>query len=182
MARTWVLLALLGCGRIGFDPLGADRDGAGPDDDGPPGGGDGSMTVGDGGRADGPPIMMDPDAPLPDAQPAACAEAIPVTVGVPIMMDTCATGEDRIDGCPGASLDELVFEFVVPQNGSYTVRTYAGGTMNVITTGEVDGPCAGTAGCFGIRSTGYSAEETHYFTVEAASGTCQPIEFLISSP
>ena len=174
LVRTWLLLALLGCGRIGFDPLGADHDG-------PPGGGDGSTAMGDAGRSDGPPSPLDAPGDV-DAQPPACAEAIPVVVGVPIAMDTCATGMDRIDGCPADSLDELVFELIVPQSGPYTVRTYVGGTENVITTGEVDGPCASTVSCFGIRSTPLTAKETHYFTVEAASGSCQGIEFLVTMP
>jgi hypothetical protein len=98
------------------------------------------------------------------------------------MMDTCATGLDRIDGCPGPSLDELVFEFIPPQSGNYTVRTYVAGTMNVITTGEVDGPCASAVSCFGIRNVPFAAKEAHYFVVEASTGSCQAIEFLVSMP
>ena len=161
------MCAATACGRIGFDPFGAASDGS-PVGDGhlPPG--DGSTTAGDMAQA--------------DMAITACTNAIPVTVNQPITISTCATGKDAFDGCAGAALDEVVFEFVAPIAGGYTVRTFDSGTQNVITTAEVDAPCKANAGCFGIKGTPMSQGETSYFAVEAASGACQMIDFSITMP
>ena len=162
----------MSCGRVSFDPLtGANGDGN-PAGDGTTSG-DGAMS-GDGGTT--------PDASPPDAQPAACAEAIPVTVNVPITRDTCSTGLNRVDGCAGAALNEVVFKFTAPASGAYTVQTHPAGTTNVITTGDVDNQCAANAGCFGLRSTSFSAGQTTYYVVEASTGACQNIDFSITMP
>jgi hypothetical protein len=65
--RVVVLLALAGCGRVGFDPVDTTGDGA---------------TSGDGpqnGDANGD-AVTDTSAPI-DSVPAACANAVPVTIG-----------------------------------------------------------------------------------------------------
>lgn len=158
------MLAATACGRVNFDPSGTATDA-------PVGGGsDGSTTTGDGPPAD------------PDAAVTACTGAIQVTVDNPITIDTCATGKDLLDGCSGAALDEVVFVFVAPIAGSYTVRTFDSGTANVITTASVDAPCTGNAGCFGIKSAPMSQGQTSYFAVEAAAGACQMIDFSVTMP
>jgi len=168
----WLIAAALlaACGRVGFDPLGGGGSPTG--DGGNPVGSDGSATGSDG---------LPPPPPPADALAAACQEAIPASVNVPIFKNTCDTGKDRIDGCAGAALNELVFVFTAPAAGSYTVETFDdGATTNVITTGEVDDACATNAGCFGIRQTTWSAGETHYYVVESPSGQCQNIQFSVS--
>src|SRR5262245_14934297 len=89
----WVIAALLvtACGRLHFDPFGAAGDGSTPNSEGAAPGGDGGPS----------------DASGIDGPPAACKDAIPVTVNVPISKNTCDTGLDRIDGCAGAALAEL---------------------------------------------------------------------------
>ena len=167
----WLIAAALlaACGRVGFDPLSG---GGGTPT------GDGSNPPGSDGNT--PPPAGDADPPPVDALAAACQQAIPATVNVPISKNTCDTGLDRVDGCGGSALDELVFVFTAPAAGSYTVQTFDGSTANVITTGEVNNTCAGNAGCFGIRQTSWSAGETHYFVVESPSGACQNIRFSVS--
>jgi len=155
------LLLVAACGRLNFDPFGASGDGHPP-------GGDGSSV------SDGPPPV--------DAQPAACAQAIAVSVNQPITRDTCSTGQNRVDGCAGESLAELVYRFVAPVSGSYTVRTFDQGGANIITTGEVDGACAANAGCFGLKTVPMAADETVYFVVEASTGACQMVTFSVTMP
>jgi hypothetical protein len=155
------------CGRLNFDPFGATGDGQPP-------GGDGS-SAGDGSS------VADGAEPV-DALPAACAEAIAVTVNNSITMDTCSSGLNRVDGCAGESLDELVFRFVVPVSGGYTVRTFDQGTANIITTGQVDGACVANAGCFGLKQVPMTEGQTFYFVVEASTGTCQTVTFSVTMP
>ena len=99
---------------------------------------------------------------------------------MPITRDTCSTGLDRIDGCAGAALNELVFKLTVTTSGTYSVQTNPAGTTNVITTGNVDGACTGNAGCFGVRNTSFIAGQTLYFVVEASAGSCQNVDFKIT--
>jgi len=162
------MIAATACGRIGFDPLGAASDGSqgGGSDMPPPG--DGPGTTGD-------------TAP-PDMAVTACTGAIHVTVNQPITTSTCATGKNLFDGCAGPALDEVVFEFVAPAAGSYTVQTFESGTMNIITTANVDAPCAASAGCFGLKQASMGQGQTTYFAVEASSGACQMIDFSITMP
>jgi hypothetical protein len=155
------LLLVAACGRLNFDPFGATGDGQPP-------GGDGSNV------SDGPPPV--------DALPAACAQAIAVSVNQPITKDSCSTGQNRVDGCAGESLDELVFRFVAPVSGSYTVRTFDQGGANIITTGRVDDPCVANSGCFGLSSTMMTVGQTSYFVVEASTGTCQTVTFSVTMP
>ena len=161
------MLAASACGRIGFDPFGAAAGGAPP-------GGDSALPPGDGNTTT--------DSAQPDAAVTACTDAIRVTVNQPITIDTCASGMDLFDGCAGAALDEVVFEFIAPVGGGYTVRTFEAGTSNIITTANVDGPCTGNAGCFGLKQTSFSQDQTTFFAVEAASGACQMITFSITMP
>jgi hypothetical protein len=158
--RALLFVVVAGCGRIAFDPLG---DGAiGPGGDGSSGG-DGGGSNGDG-------------APL-DAI-TACANAITLQPLTPIMIDTCSTGLDQIDGCGPASTREVVFKFTVPTSGGYNFRARDAGTQNVSnTTGLVDGACAATVTCAGILGRTFTAGEVIYFVVEASSGTCATIEF-----
>ncbi|HEY5925717.1 MAG TPA: hypothetical protein VIV11_28720 [Kofleriaceae bacterium] len=168
MRRLVVMVALVGCGRVGFDPT----PGSGPGDDG--GGGSGG---GDGGGAsDG--SITGGDAPMPDAQPAACATAMTVQAGTPIAISTCAGNNDRFDGCGPNSTFEVVFKFFVPATGTYTVRAFDAGTMNISnTTGRLNAGCTTTTTCTGVLQTTFTSGTIEYFVVEASSGGCTNIEF-----
>ena len=163
------MLAATACGRIGFDPFGPASDGAQGSGSEMPPPGDGNTTGTD---------MAQPDM----MAITACTGAIKVTVNQPITISTCATGKNLFDGCAGAALDEVVFEFVAPVAGGYSVRAFASGTTNIITTANVDGPCAGNAGCFGLKQAAMSQGQTTFFAVEASTGTCQMIDFSITMP
>jgi hypothetical protein len=162
------MFAATACGRIGFDPLGPAADGSSGDGSNMPPPGDAPGTTG--------------DTAQPDMAVTACTAAIQVTVNQPFTTSTCATGTDLFDGCAGAALDEVVFEFVAPVAGGYSVRTFASGTTNIITTANVDAPCAASAGCFGLKQASMSQGQTTYFAVEASSGACQMIDFSITMP
>lgn len=155
--------AICGCGRLGFDPLGEGGDGG-------PAGGDGSS----GSDATG--TMTDA---MPDAMPAACAEAIDVVTGTPFRSTTC-TGFDRIVGCVGASAEEVVFRWVVPANGVYTVSSTEVATGTIRSTGRVNAACATATSCAGISQMPYTAGQVVYFAVESTTG-CMTYDFLVAA-
>src|SRR5689334_1525533 len=110
----WVLVvAIVGCGRLGFDAQGGDAPG-GPGRDSTIGGGD---------------AMGDGSGNMSDASNA-CANAKVVTVGQRLATSTCV-GQDLLDACGPANTMEVVFSFTPPQSGSYNVRAYDAGTNNI---------------------------------------------------
>lgn len=165
VAAAVVVVAVAGCGRIGFDP-------ALPGDDAP-GGGDGG-TGGDGGDGGGGDIV--------DAPPAtACDDAIPVELGVRLLIDTCAQAADRVDGCGPPGTQDVVLAFAVPATRAYQFRLHDPGTNNVSESlGIVDAACARVGTCAGITGTTLTGGQTVYFAAEASSGGCRMVEFLIT--
>lgn len=159
------LVIVAACGRVNFDPVGGDSDGDG-------GTGDGA-TGGDGGLLDGSVI---------DTFPAACADAIMININQTTTMSTCATGLDRLDGCGPLGTQELVFKAVLPATTTYTYRAFDAGTLNINnSTMRLTTQCAVQVGCNGTTTTTLAAG-TYYFMVEASSGGCASIDFLVSQP
>ena len=159
----WVLLvAVVGCGRVGFDANG-DASGV-PGRDSPTGSGD---------------AMGDGPGDMSDAAPNACANAKVVTVGQRLATSTCV-GQDLIDSCGPANTQEVVLSFTPPQAATYTVRAFDPGTMNVSNaTAQANATCTTAAQCTGITQKQFQAGMTYYFVVEAGGGGCASIEFLI---
>jgi len=168
--RSLSLLCLTACGRLGFDPPGT----LGDDTVDPDGRLGDSATSGDSSQ------QMMIDAQLVDAQPAACANAIPVSVGRTGPTSTC-THPDLLDGCVAAARQEVVFKFVVPTTRGYNMSAKNPGTMNISnSTSIVNVPCtAPMGGCAGLLGTTFTAGQTVYFMVEASSAACAMIEFEI---
>lgn len=159
--RGLLLVAVIGCGRIEFDPIRDARLGDGALGDGRLG--DGA----NGGSDDG-----------HDARVTACASAIPIGVSETITVDTCSTGMDLLDGCGPAGTKEVVFAFTVPATSGYTFAAYNAGTNTVSNaTGLVTAACDGTVTCAGILGRSYTAGDVVYFAVEASSGGCVVIDF-----
>jgi hypothetical protein len=158
----WVLLvAIVGCGRVGFDAQG-DASGV-PGRDSVTGGGD---------------AMGDSPGNMPDA-PNACANAKVVTVGQRLATSTCV-GQDLLDACGPTNTQEVVFSFMPPQTATYTVRALDPGTNNVSnTTSQLNDMCTMGGVCTGITQKQLQAGTTYYFVVEASGGGCTQIEFLI---
>jgi hypothetical protein len=161
--------AICGCGRLGFDPPGSSDGAAG--DDAPPGGSDASGSGG---------IDAMTDAMMIDAMPAACAEAIEVFANTMKRSATCL-GLDRFDGCGPNATEEVVFKWVVPASGSYTVTSTNVGTGAINSTGRVNAGCTGTTSCIGVSQTMYTAGQVIYFALEAPTGGCVTYDFLIMS-
>ena len=157
-----LIVLLAACGRIGFDPTGGITSMRDADDDG--------STNGD--------ALNTGDARGPDAQTAACATAMPVSVGI-TQANTCTGNFDRIDGCGPAGTREIVFRFAPTTTRNYTIQTRFRGTMNVFSTGKVDAACTGNNGCTGISSTNHTAGQTYYFVIEDPQGGCIDIDFEI---
>jgi len=170
MRGLWIV-AVCACGRLGFEPpAGSDSQGSGSGSN--DGGGSGS-GAGDGGGSG-----LPTDAPMVDAQPAACANAFTLQFNVPYATSTCAGSNDRIDACGPATTNEVVFKFTAPSSGSYTIRARDAGTQNVSnSTGVVNASCNGTTQCVGVLGTPFTAGETRYFVIEASGGGCANIEF-----
>ncbi len=157
-----LLLVLVGCGRIAFDPIGGD-------DVAPTGDGGGSGS-GDGGGSS----MT--DGAMPDAL-TACNNALTLQPLTSMAVSTCS-GSDLLDGCGPAGTQEVVFKFVVPTTGGYNFRARDAGTQNVSnSTGFVNAGCTATVQCVGITSQPYTAGQVLYFAIEASSGGCANIEF-----
>lgn len=149
------LLLLCACGRIGFDPLATGDDQPAAD----------ANVAGDAAT---------------DGAPSACQSAMVVGVGRTAPLDTCAAG-DRIDGCAGPGVADLVFEFTAPTSRGYNFAAKNPGTDNVSNSvARVDSACATTSGsCAGILSFALNAGDTVHLVVEAASGSCTTIELEI---
>jgi hypothetical protein len=163
---TWLVLATSACGRVSFDPIDVhgDADVSRP--------GDGSVT-GDGVSVDG---------PMSDAQPFACANAVPVQVGTPITISTCRAG-DHVEGCGPTGTEEVVFELVVPATAGYTFRAFDTGTQDISnSTGVLDATCMQVSGCAGILGLSFNAGDVVDLVVEASSGGCATIDFSVTSP
>ena len=154
-----MLCLLIGCGRIGIDPIGD-----------PSGDGGGSATDDGGGSASG-------DASI-DAPPTACAFAVTLQPFTPLNINTC-TGRDQVDGCGGANTEEVVFKFTVPTTGSYSFRARDPGTQNVSnSTAMLNAACTAIGPCAGVLASSFNAGQVLYLIVEAnAAGGCAQIEF-----
>jgi hypothetical protein len=160
--RWAFVIALAACGRVGFDPIAGELP---PNGDGPPAPHDsGSGSA----------------APMVDAQPVACAAAIPVTPGVKKTTSTCVGG-DHLDGCGPPGTQEVVFELTVPATGSYQVQAFDSLTTNISdSVAQVNAACTATSGaCAGILSQSLNAG-VYYFIVEDAAGSCGTIDFLVN--
>ncbi len=156
------MLGLVGCGRLGFDPVDPTGDGALPSGDGRPG---------DGALADGPSV---------DALAAACGDAMPIGVGRTATIDTC-TLIDRIDGCGPANTKEVIFRFVPPATQGYVFRAFDGATANTSnSTALINASCNGIGSCAGVLGTGGTAGQPMYLIVESSSGGCASIQFSIN--
>ena len=159
------MAVIAGCGRIGFDPAG----GAVPPNDGKlPN--DGKPATGDSGSAT--PI----DAPV-----SACvANGMPVQAGVIAHVSTCAS-PDRLDGCGPAGTKEVILEFTPLTSGGYNARAYDHGTQNItmVSTTFFDQSCQSASACAALLGTTYTAGEHYYFVLEASSGGCADIDFLV---
>ena len=160
------MIAMSGCGRVSFDPLG---------DSGPPSLHDSSTSSGDAEVSDGA-----PDGTPLDALGAACSNAIAVTVGTTTALSTC-TGQDVLDTC-SSNKQELVLRFVPPASGGYTFRALDPGTQNISnSTARLDPGCTmQVGGCTGILGTSLTAGQPVYFAIEAAAGACAMIEFQVT--
>lgn len=157
------MLVLVGACRIGFDPTTGSDDTPGGSSNGDGGtmtGNDGSLTI--------------------DAQPAACAEATTVALGL-TLLDTCTGNQNRIDGCAsGSTTNEIVIHFRPTVTKAYTFAAYDAGTQNVSnSTARMNADCVTIQSCNGITGTTLTAGVDYYFVVEASSGACADIEFSI---
>ena len=165
MMRWVLLVAVAGCGRLGFDAHG-DASG-GPGRDAVTGGGD-AMGDGGGGGGDG-----------ADAPANACTNAKVVTVGQRLATSTCV-GQDLLDACGPPGTEEVVFSFTPPQTAGYNVRAYNAGTNNISnSTAQLNAACMQPGSCTGILGTTFQTGMTYYFVVEASGGGCASIEFLV---
>lgn len=164
-AAVLLLVVVTACGRLGFEPVGGEL-------------GDGPAASGDAALDDATTV----DAPAIDAAITACTAPIQIQVNVPITVDTCA-GADLVDGCGPPNTREVVFELMVPATAGYTARAYNAGTQNVSnSTAILTGGCTQAMACAGVLGRGFTAGQTIYFVVEASSGTCASIDFLVSQP
>jgi hypothetical protein len=158
-----VTAAVAGCGRIGFDPAG----GALPPNDG--------KLPHDGKTSDS------GSASLIDAPVSACvANGMPVQAGVLTHVSTCAS-PDRLDGCGPTGTKEVILEFIPPASNGYNARAYDHGTMNItmVSTTVFDHDCQPMGMCAGLLGTTYTQGVPYYFVLEASSGGCADIDFLV---
>lgn len=163
--KAVVLLALAGCGRLGFDPVGTTGDDASP--------GDGAQT----GDANGD-AVADTNAPI-DSFPAACANAVAVTIGRTADLDTCAM-VDSIDGCGPVGAREIVLRFDPPTTRGYNFRAFDGATNNTSnSTATLNPACTATVQCAGLLGITGTAGQPMYLIVEASAGGCATIQFSI---
>ena len=163
MRLAWLVIAA-GCGRIGFDPAGGGlppNDGKLPND---------GKASGDSGNAS-----------LIDAPVSACiANGMPVQAGVMAHVSTCAS-PDRLDGCGPTGTKEVILEFIPPASTGYNARAYDHGTMNItmVSTTVFDHTCAPMGVCAAFLGTTYTQGVPYYFVLEASSGGCADIDFLV---
>ena len=165
-----LLVAVAACGRVGFDPINGN----------PLGGGDATTSPGSDSGIGGSDARR--SGPGADAQPLACANALPVQVNVLKTTSTCVGG-DHIDGCGPVGTQEVVFEFVAPAAGSYMFEAYDTGTTNVSnSTATLDPMCTTLqSGCDGILGLALNQGDVLYLIVEASSGGCATIDFSVTS-
>jgi hypothetical protein len=159
--RIALLVALAGCGRLGFDPVTGDALLGG---------------TGDGPNGDG--VVTDTGSMI-DSFPQACLDAIPIGIGRTVTMDTCAQ-PDRIDGCglPGAK--EIIFRFDPPATSGYTFRAFDGATNNTSnSTAIINAACTGIGSCAGVLGMGATMGQPVYIIVEASNGGCAQIQYSI---
>jgi hypothetical protein len=164
-----VLLAVAACGRIGFDPITGETGGDAASSTG------GDARPGDGGSgSSGNPT---------DAQPLACAKALNVQLAARLTTSTCVGG-DHLDGCGPPSTQEVVFEFVAPASDGYQFQAYDTGTNNISnSTTTIDASCtvADQQSCSGVLGLTLNQGDVLYLIVEAASGGCTTIDFLVTA-
>jgi len=154
--RLVLLLGLVGCGRLDFDPVG--------------GGGDANPGGGDG-KTDG---VLAIDAPA-----SACADAVVVSIGRSGNLDTCLL-PDRIDGCGGVGSRELIVRFDPPATAGYTFRAFDGATQNTSNSVSViDDTCTTRGSCAGVLGITGTAGTPMYLVVEASGGPCATIQFSV---
>jgi hypothetical protein len=157
------LLFLVACGRIDFGPIAPN--GTHGDDDGD-----------DDAPSDGRPA----DAKL-DAVTNACAsEATMIQAGVMTEVNTCVD-PDRLDGCGPAGTKEAILEFVPLTSGGYNARAYDHGTTNIsmVSTMTLDSACANGSTCAALLGRSYTMGDPVYFLLEASSGGCADVDFLV---
>ena len=116
----------------------------------------------------------------PDALPLACADAIEVFADNAKRSSTCL-GVDQLDGCGPAGTQEVVFRWVVPATGVYTVSSTNVGNGVIESTGRVDAACATATTCTGISAMPYTGGQVIYFALEAPSGGCVTYDFLVDT-
>jgi hypothetical protein len=154
-------LLLTACGRIDFGPV--VPNGTGGDD-----GGDVSS---DGRRADA----------KSDALSNACvASATMIQAGVLTEINTCVD-PDMVDGCGPVGTKEAILEFIAPASGGYNARAYDHGTQNItmVSVMVLDSTCANASTCAAFLGTTYTMDVPVYFVLEASSGGCADVDFLV---
>lgn len=171
-----IALALVACGRVGFDGGSSSDAMSHPTTDSSSPSGDGAPPI------DAPGTMMiDSSMMMPDtAMVNACANAMIVLAGQRLLTNTC--DQDMVDACAGPATQEVLFVFTPTTTKSYNIAAYDPGTQNVMnSTVRLNNSCTATMGsCAAINGTTLTAGTMYYFAVEASSGGCTNIEFSIN--
>ena len=155
-------MVVAGCGRIGFDPATATppNDGKLPHD----------STQGSGSSAPH------------DAPATACVTAAPqqVQAGVMAHVTTCTDG-DQLTVCGPTGTKEVILEFIPAASQGYNARAYDHGTMNItmVSTTIYDHDCQQASTCAAFLGTTYTQGVAYYFVLEASSGGCADVDFLV---
>ena len=95
-------------------------------------------------------------------------------------INTCVD-PDVLDGCGPANTKEAILEFVAPASGGYNARAYDHGTQNItmVSVTVLDGTCANGSACAAFLGTTYTMGVPVYFLLEASSGGCADVDFLV---
>ena len=158
---VWLVLVLVGCGRINIDPR---RDGTGASD------GTGSQSDGDVGSG----------SAVDGSVTAACASAITVITNSTLpSISTCT--QDQLDACGPAATQEVVFKFTPTVTAGYSIRSYFAGTSTITTTNHAGALCQ-VGSCTGLSQITLTSGVTYYYVVEATGGGCTLIDFSITQP
>ncbi len=161
------MIGLAACGRVDFDPQGTEAPSDGQHDDG-------KLT--DGANSDGA-VPHDSTLPLDAAPATACSGALVVTRGVRLATSTCVAPA-LIEGCVAGAIKQVVFEFKAPASSGYNIAAYDPGTNNISNSvAQITGTCSTVGNCVGLLGITLNANETAFFVVEGAGGTCPQIEF-----
>jgi len=155
------LLLLTACGRIDFSPIVPNGPHGDDDDDAPS----------DGRRADA----------KPDAPASACAAAATmIQAGVMTEINTCVD-PDVLDGCGPAGTKEAILELIPPTTNGYNARAYDHGTTNItmVSVMVLDSACGSPSTCAAFLGQTYTMGEPVYFLLEASSGGCADVDFLV---